>query len=137
MSLVSNIGVNIRANNKTVEFKPAKIWLNIGFYHSTLKTKDGEPVLITLPLGIPVDTSKDASCSMNAPDNVQIATQCSNLLKAKIIAAAMDLEPGERLELKPNTGLKIFLQRANEQSEETETNVSQSAAAEIDTMIKL
>lgn len=138
MSIIANF--NVKANTKSVNnntnFTPAKVWINVGFVHPTLKDKNNNPVIITLPLGIPLDTCKDASCNMSAPETVQRATECSNALKKKLLEHAASLEPGERIELPADCGLQLFIQRARDNDTDIE-EVSHNAEEDVDAVIKL
>lgn len=137
MSLVSNINVKVKGStSNATDFKPATLWINLGFPHPELKDKNGNPMIITLPLGIPLDNDKVSTCSSNAPENIKLATECSNELKQQLVDyIKSNLEPGERKEL-TDSGLHIYLQRANEKDTTDEENLVKTAKQTVSSVLK-
>lgn len=104
MALISNTNTNnaidnfINNSRKTIttndERVNAKVWLNIGFV-SEFKDEDGKNVFISLPKGIALDTMADVKVGNKDSDYNNIL-QTKNDLKAMLLKAAENMQPGER-----------------------------------------
>lgn len=104
MSLISNTNTNNaitdfinNTSRKTAvaeERANAKVWLNIGFT-SEFKDESGKNVFISLPKGIALDTMPDCKVG-NKDSDYNSILQTKNDLKAMLLKAAENMQPGER-----------------------------------------
>lgn len=88
------INTSKRAITNNDERVNAKVWLNIGFV-SEFKDEDGKNIFISLPKGIALDTMADVKVGNKDSDYNNIL-QTKNDLKAMLLKAAENMQPGER-----------------------------------------
>lgn len=90
-NFINNSRKNITTNDERVN---AKVWLNIGFV-SEFKDEDGKNIFISLPKGIALDTMADVKVG-NKDSDYNSILQTKNDLKAMLLKAAENMQPGER-----------------------------------------
>lgn len=88
------INTSKRAITNNDERVNAKVWLNIGFV-SEFKDEDGKNIFISLPKGIALDTMADVKVG-NKDSDYNSILQTKNDLKAMLLKAAENMQPGER-----------------------------------------
>jgi hypothetical protein len=74
------------------ERKPSDFWLNIGV---TIPGPDGEPLFVSLPIGLALDDMKPQAIRGSNQDWINLA-QTKNTLLETLQQHAASMEPGER-----------------------------------------
>lgn len=83
----------------------AEFWINLG-YDSDHKDDEGNPLFISLPQGIPLDTQEHLPTNMNNEMFAALRSAQNDLLD-QLISFAQDLQPGEA----KNVQLTVQLRR--------------------------
>lgn len=89
----------------------ASLWVNVGFLAPTKNKETGAPeeILVSLPVGIPVDVQSKIKLTNNAEYNKLIAGR--NALLDELVEAGEELKPGESRQI----NLIVHLRRVNEE----------------------
>lgn len=89
----------------------ANLWVNVGFIAPTKnkETGEAEELLVSLPVGIPVDVQSRIKLTNNAEYNKLISGR--NALLDQLIEAGEQLKPGESRQI----NLIVHLRRINEE----------------------
>lgn len=101
-------------NSQNQDRKEAKVWLNIGYYSDEVDD-NGEPIFVSLPYGLAIDTMNELKVTGNKEWR-DLASAKNNLLE-QLTEFGLALAEGETQDI--NT-LVIQLRRAND-VEETPT----------------
>ena len=104
----------------------AEVWLNIGIEPKGLANEDGTPVFITLPYNLALDTMPDANVNSSNKE-FAIRQNSKNQLKALLIEAGMNLEPGESKEV--HLICKVYRAKPSETLGEGDSMVTKDAMA--------
>lgn len=89
-----------QTQNQSTERLPEVLWLNVGY--DTVNS-DGETVFVSLPVGIPLTSMKEAVGTSDL-------AKAKNALREDLIAHGMKLRGGEEIELP----LKLMMRRVDE-----------------------
>ena len=89
----------------------ADIWINFGKIVGY--DAENQPIIITLPSNIPLDTMKDAEASPNSTKDFIQRIQGQNYFKNELLHFSKDLKAGERIvmPLKDLPALCVVIQR--------------------------
>lgn len=89
----------------------ADIWINFGKIVGY--DAESQPIIVTLPSNIPLDTMKDAEASPTSTEDFIQRIQGQNFFKNELLHFSKDLKPGERIvmPLKDLPALCVVIQR--------------------------
>ena len=104
----------------------AEVWLNIGIEPKGLANEDGTPVFITLPYNLALDTMPNANVNSSNKE-FAIRQNSKNQLKALLIEAGMNLQPGESREVR--LVCKVYRAKPSETLGEGDSMVTKDAMA--------
>ena len=117
---------NQQAGTNTNEKAKAQVWLNIGIEPKGLVNEDGTPVFITLPYNLALDTMPNANVNSSNKE-FAIRQNSKNQLKALLIEAGMNLQPGESQEVR--LVCKVYRAKPSETLGEGDSMVTKDAMA--------
>ena len=109
----------------TTEKKTPQIYINIGFYSNQLKDNEGNPLFISLPYGLPLDTMNDIKVGSGKSSFTELC-RMKNSFKKELLKKLESVPEGTAIEL-PFT-IQCF--KASKGNVETEVNTN-----EIDDML--
>lgn len=112
-------------NETTTEKKTPQIYINIGFYSNQLKDSEGNPLFISLPYGLPLDTMNDIKVGSGKSSFTELC-RMKNSFKKELLKKLESVPEGTAIEL-PFT-IQCF--KASKGNVEAEVNTS-----EIDDML--
>jgi hypothetical protein len=109
-----------QAGEPVQQREAAQFWLNIGYFTEIPNSQTGElePVFISLPFGIALDTMTRKSVERVSGFKLKLAVGANKLLD-NLLAAGVKLEPGESkvLDIGEQSGLALELRRVKGNSE--------------------
>lgn len=114
------------------KYDAATAWLNVGMYLKGLKDKDGNPIFVRIPLGIPVDTLADRIVR-----NVKGNSEGAKVLRAqqqlvdKLFAEINAMAEGDHKILR-NLVVDLYKVDTNADEEKVEETIAVDFSAEID-----
>ena len=111
-SFISNVE---RTNDTVSERKTPQIYINIGFYSNQLKDNDGNPLFISLPYGLPLDTMNDIKVGSGKSSFTELC-RMKNSFKKELLKKLESVPEGTAIEL-PFTIQVFKAAKANEQAE--------------------
>lgn len=116
-SFISNVE---GTNETTTERKTPQIYINIGFYSNQLKDNEGNPLFISLPYGLPLDTMSDIKVG-NGKSSFTELCRMKNSFKKELLKKLESVPEGTAIEL-PFT-IQVF--KAAKNNEQPEVNSSE------------
>lgn len=105
--------------------KPSTDWLNIGIVIEDIKDEQGNPVVVTLPLGVAIDNMKITG-STNSP-----IYACRKALLEKLQAMFAEMPEGTRVNLP-----MLVVQAYKAPTEKPQTKSEADAKAAVDNLFK-
>lgn len=104
----------------------AQLWLNFG-YQSDIADEDGKLKFVSLPVGIPLDTTEPLATNSKS-DEFRAFQSARNDLMTQLINVGKSLGPGEeKIIAMGDSGLSVQIRRVSEEAAAVPTDQNQYA----------